>query len=143
MSYYTLEEVEELLKVSARIKADTTPTTSSLTPVQIQQAANGVGPDSFPSIVRQVLSALLPYADVATMWHDCEYQYVQDASKESWQGANLRFYRNCMKRIKDLYGWYDPRRYINYKRAEADYALLGGDISWEAWLAAKKRYIKS
>lgn len=142
MSYYTLDEVDELLKVSARIKADTTPSTSSLSPVQIQQAANGVGPDSFPSIVRQVLSSLLPYADVATMWHDSEYQYVQDASKEAWQGANLRFCRNCLKRIKDLYGWYDPRRYINYKRAEADYALLGGDISWDAWLSAKKRYIK-
>jgi hypothetical protein len=143
MSYYTLDEVDDLLAVSNRIKADLIPTTQGLTPVQIQQAANGVGPDSFPSIVRQVLSVLLPYADVATMWHDSEYQYVQDASKEAWQGANLRFYRNCLKRIKDLYGWYDPRRYINNKRAIADYALLGGDISWEAWLAAKKRYIKS
>ena len=68
-------------------------------------------------------------------WND-----IKDNSKEAWEGANLRFYRNCLLRNKDLYGWYDPRRYINAKRAAADYALLGGDICWNAWLAAKEKY---
>ena len=142
MSYYTLDEIKALLATASRIKAETTVITARLTPEDVQLAANGVGPDSFPSIIRQFLSTLLPYADIATIYHDCEFQYVTDASKAAWEGANLRFYRNCLLRIKDLWGWYDPRRYINQKRAEADYLILGGDICWDAWLSAKKRYLK-
>ena len=142
MAYYTLDEIKALLATAARIKAETTVITARLTPEDIQLASNGVGPDAFPSMVRQFLSTLLPYADIATMYHDCEFQYVTDASKAAWEGANLRFYRNCLLRIKDIWGWYDPRRYINQKRAEADYLILGGDICWDAWLSAKKRYLK-
>lgn len=140
MSYYTINEIVALRDTAARIKAEMPYSISLLTVNDIQLAANGVGPDSFPSIVRETLSVLLPYADIATMIHDCEFQYIKDGSKEAWEGANLRFYRNCILRNKDLYGWYDPRRYINIKRIEADYALLGGDICWDAWLSAKKRY---
>ena len=143
MSYYSTEEVIALRDAAARIKAEMPYIVSMLTIPQLQAAANGVGPDSFPSIVCETLSALLPYADIATMVHDAEFQYVTDASKAAWEGANLRFFHNCLLRIKDLYGWYDPRRYINQKRAEADYALLGGEICWNAWLAAKQRYIKA
>jgi hypothetical protein len=140
MAYYSIDEIKALWDTAVRTKAEMSYYVARLAIADVQLAANGVGPDSFPSIVRQVLSVLLPYADVATMGHDCEFQYVPNASKAAWEGANLRFYRNCLLRIKDLYGWYDPRRYINRKRAAADYALLGGDISWQAWLAAKRRY---
>lgn len=140
MSYYALEEIVALRDIAARIKADMPYQISQLTVNDLQKSSNGVGPDSFPSIVRETLSALLPYADIATMIHDAEFEYIKDGSKEAWQGANLRFYRNCLLRNKDLYGWYDPRRYINIKRIEADYALLGGDICWDAWVTAKKRY---
>ena len=140
MSYYELEEIVALRDIAARIKAEMPYQISQLSVADIQKAANGVGPDSFPSIVRETLSVLLPYADIATMIHDCEFQFIKDNSKEAWEGANLRFYRNCLLRIKDLYGWYDSRRYINAKRAAADYALLGGDICWNAWLAAKEKY---
>jgi len=138
--YYTIQEIDDLLEISSRIQAESPYVVCILGPDKLQKAANGVGPDSFPSIVRRTLSILLPYADVATMIHDAEFEYIKDASKAAWEGANLRFYRNCLKRVKDLYGWYDPRRYINNKRAAADYALLGGDICWDAWLSAKKRY---
>lgn len=138
--YYNLDEIVDLRDTAARIKAEMPYQISLLTVQDIQLASNGVGPDSFPSIVRHFLSVMLPYADVATMIHDCEFQYIKDASKAAWEGANLRFYRNCLLRIKDLFGWYDPRRYINQKRAQADYLILGGDICWDAWLSAKKRY---
>lgn len=142
MAYYDLEEIKSLMATATRIKAEMPIEISRLTPADVQVAANGVGPDSFPSIVRHFLSELLPYADIATVVHDCEFQFIKDASKEAWMGANLRFYRNCLLRIKDLWGWYDPRRYINQKRAQADYLILGGDICWDAWISAKKRYPK-
>lgn len=142
MAYYSLDEIKSLMATATRIKAEMPIEISRLTVADVQLAANGVGPDSFPSIVRRFLSELLPYADVATMIHDCEFQYVKDASKEAWTDANLRFYRNCLLRIKDMWSWYNPRRYINLKRAQADYLILGGDTCWDAWLSAKKRYAK-
>ena len=138
--YYTLNEIIELRDTAARIKAEMPYQISQLTVKDLQKAANGAGPDAFPSIVRHTLSALLPYADVATMIHDSEFTFITDSSKEAWEGANLRFYRNCILRNADLYGWYDPRRWLNVQRIKADYALLGGNICWNAWLAAKKKY---
>jgi len=141
--YYTIEEVTKLWCIADRLNAEMPFEISKLQITDVQKAANGTGPDSFPSIVRETLSFLLPYADVATMIHDCTFQYIKDASKEAWVDANLKFYRNCLLRINDLYGWYDPRRYINRKRAAADYALLDGDICWNAWLTAKAKYGQS
>lgn len=142
MAYYTLSDITNLRDTAEKIGAEMPYYISILTINDIQLAANGVGPDSFPSIIRHILSTLLPYADVATMIHDAEFQFGKDSSEDEWKGANLRFYRNCLKRIKDLYGWYDPRRYINFKRAAADYALIGTDIGLEAWKSAKKKYNK-
>jgi hypothetical protein len=142
MSFYTLPQIHDRRAKMLALGFEFPAIWSTLSDTTVQAAANGVGPDAFPSVVRRLLTGLLPYGDLPADVHDVEFQF-SDGTKASFEAANNRFYHNCRQWIlADRASW-DPRRYIELWRARRDRDILMGDEGWKAWLSAHERYGKA
>lgn len=115
--YYSLENYEIAKKYSA----------SELTKIY-----NGIGPDSFPEWLRDVLDFLHPSFGPVVLIHDVEW-HESDGTRESFNKSNERFARNGIKIAKKEYSWWNPRRYIVINKAKrfAAYCQMFG---WNAWV---------
>ncbi len=100
---------------------------------------NGVGPDSFSDGEREVLTHMVPYGDLPADLHDLRFRN-SDGTIANFLAANQEWYDNCLIWIKAKRKWWDPRRYIEPRRAAADHAILDSKAGWNAWVSAHERY---
>ena len=81
-------------------------------------------------IMRNLLTALSPFAEPAAVIHDVEY-FEGGAERERGM-ADLQFRDNIVITAKKCYRWYHPLRYLAMVRAECFYLLLRlfGKVAW-------------
>lgn len=91
---------------------------------------NGVGPDRWPPIIRDVLSWALEDVLEAVLTHDMDY--YQGGDEKAFHEANEVLGDNVRTLAKKKYGWWRPRRYllkkISYKLTE-----WTDKYGWEGW----------
>lgn len=78
---------------------------------QLAMLYNGIGPESFPDWLVDVLDSANPSLAAPCFIHDVEWA-ESDGKYESFTASNDRLRRNGKKVAKSLYAWYNPRRYI-------------------------------
>lgn len=97
---------------------------------EIGRIYNGIGPDSFPDWLRDVVTESAGIFEPAAVIHDVEYDI--GGTWQDFTEANERFRRNCYKLVKAEYPWWSPLRYawLNKARRWANYCQLFG---WEGF----------
>ena len=91
---------------------------------------NGIGPDRFPKILRDALSALHPTLLPCALIHDVQYHI--GGNYEDFTIANKMFGDNGKKMAYYRYGWYDPRRYLVANKARV-FAELCQTFGWQGY----------
>lgn len=127
---YTLDEMAELcfeveqFKLSGRSRLD------RYTYAELCRLCNGIGAEWMPKIMRNLLTALSPFAEPAAVIHDVEY-FEGGAERERGM-ADLQFRDNIVITAKKCYRWCHPLRYLAMVRAECFYLLLRlfGKVAW-------------
>lgn len=91
---------------------------------------NGIGPDRFPKVLRDALSALHPTLLPCALIHDVQYHI--GGNYEDFTVANKMFGENGKKMAYYRYGWYDPRRYLVAHKARV-FADLCQFLGWDGY----------
>ena len=92
---------------------------------------NGIGPDSFPSWLRCVITKLHPSLAPVALIHDCEW-HESDRTYDSFTESNERFKRNGAIIAKGMYSFFNPRRYI-VKNQAYRFGCYCEHLGWHAW----------
>ena len=106
-----VKEVRKLLVLAEEYKLEGREIMSKYKPKQLAKIYNGIGPDSFPEWLREVITDLHPSLAVVAFIHDVEW-YESDGSKEKFTESNERFRRNGFKVAKAEYAWWNIIRYF-------------------------------
>lgn len=96
----------------------------------LSEIYNGIGPDRFPKILRDALSALHPTLLPCALIHDVQYHI--GGSYEEFTLANKMFGENGKKMAYYRYAWYDPRRYLVAHKARV-FADLCQFRGWDGY----------
>lgn len=120
----------ELVQKAQRMNLEGVGILNRFSLAQIQKIYNGIGPDSFPDWLREVVTESAGIFEPAAVIHDVEYDI--GGTWQDFTEANERFKRNCYVLVKDEYGWWNPMRYVwlNKARRWANYCQLFG---WEGF----------
>ena len=102
-------------------------------PDAVMRDCNGVGADWMPDSLTVLCTKMVPVMEVPAAIHDRRYVVGTDRL-----AADTEFLGNVMRMVELTYAWYDPRRYINRKRAERYYTYLRA-FGGRAWEEAKKK----
>ena len=97
---------------------------------ELSEIYNGIGPDRFPKVLRDALSALHPTLLPCALIHDVQYHI--GGTYEDFTIANRMFAGNGKKMAHYRYGWYDPRRYLVANKARV-FAELCQKFGWQGY----------
>ena len=124
------EQLKELILTARRLKLEHVEILDKYSITEISRIYNGIGPDRFPDVIRELLDKLHPTLLPVALIHDIEYH--EGGTKEEFTASNSRFYTNGKTAAFDAYGWYDPRRYLVWNKARqfANICELFGYIGW-------------
>lgn len=100
---------------------------------ELSRIYNGIGPDRFPKILRDALSALHPTLLPCALIHDVQYHI--GGSYEDFTVANKMFGENGKKMAYYRYAWYDPRRYLVAHKAR----VFAGLCQFRGWDGYNKK----
>lgn len=139
MSYYTPSEIRKRRALQIGLGFSFPNGYDLLTDAEIASAANGVGPDAAPGGIRKILTALLPYGDLAADIHDVEFQ-MSNGTRKDFLAANERFRHNCRQWVVRTRSAMSPLRYLELFRLRRDFEILNGPAGWAAWKSAAERY---
>jgi len=129
-----INEVKRLLKLAEKYGLEGRGILSKYTPAALAKIYNGIGPDSFPEWLRDVISSLHPSLAVVAFIHDIEW-HESDGLKEKFAESNARFKTNGYRVAKAEYGWYNPLRYIVMNQARR-FGNLCQLFGWDAWASS-------
>lgn len=103
-----------------------------LEPDYIIHACNGIGPESWPVWLRDIVSLRYKAFSVPAMIHDLRWQIERDHFSwdevfsrhvPAFNESNSEFKRNCL-RVAKSYAWWNPLRYLRRKQSQALYECL-------------------
>ena len=103
-------KIEELMKLCKDAELEGYGILELFSVDALSEIYNGIGPDRFPQILREALSALHPTLLPCALIHDVQYHI--GGNYEDFTIANKMFGENGKKMAYFRYGWYDPRRYL-------------------------------
>lgn len=103
-------KIEELMKLCKDAELEGYGILELYSVKDLAEIYNGIGPDRFPKILREALSALHPTLLPCALIHDVQYHI--GGSYEDFTIANKMFGDNGKKMAYYRYCWYDPRRYL-------------------------------
>ena len=86
---------------------------------ELQKICNGIGPEWMPDCYRKVADWVWKYLTATAFLHDAEYE-----AQIGFHKANSHFFTNGILEVKANFKWYNPRRYIGYRRVRQFYWLL-------------------
>jgi hypothetical protein len=133
-------KVLDLLDRIHRCGMEVFPCFHGLSLAQHQRAYNGVGPEKFGDVVREVTTAFFWRWEADALIHDDEYTYANDGTREGWRKSNERFWRNGLRGIReDIPWWRFLTRHRLYTWNQALFLALCTETSWQAWLAAYEK----
>ena len=123
-------KIEELTELCEAAELEGREILAKYTPEALAEIYNGIGPDRFPKILRDALSALHPTLLPCALIHDVQYHI--GGTYEDFTVANKMFGENGRKMAYWRYGWYDPRRYLVANKARV-FAELCQAFGWEGY----------
>lgn len=107
----------------------------------IRKVCNGIGAAWMAERLRKVLDKLHPAFVLPSLIHDLQY-YYWDGMDSTFEAYNKEFAENGKKVARDLYAWYDPRRYLAYNTA-ARYKAVLDRYGHAAAVAAREERLKA
>lgn len=114
-SMVRLEETEHAVSVLRRkceeMQLENASVLDSYTDAQLARIYNGIGPDSFPDWIVDILDHTAPELAPSCMIHDVEW-LESDGTKPSFKASNDRLRRNGKKTANYMYGFWNIKRYI-------------------------------
>ncbi len=113
--------VSVLRKMCIDMKLENASVLDKYTDAQLAKMYNGIGPDSFPDWLVEVLDNAAPELAPTCMIHDVEW-LESDGTKASFKASNDRLRRNGKITAKYMYGFWNIKRYI---------------VKWDARVMAK------
>jgi len=126
-----LKEISELKRRADEFRLENREIIGKYTLSELCSIYNGIGPDSFPEWLRDVISSLHPSLAVVAFIHDIEW-HESDGSEEKFAESNNRFKTNGYRLAKAGYGWWNPLRYIVMNQARR-FGNLCQLFGWSAW----------
>lgn len=124
------KEIEELRYLAYAANLDNKGILEKYSLEELEQIYNGIGPDRFPSIIRDALNVLHPTLLPAVLIHDVEY--YEGGSREEYKASNARLGANGCKLAKFNYTWYNPYRYWVMHDANK-FAKICDRFGWSGW----------
>lgn len=108
-----------------------------------QRAAqsNGIGPEKWPKVLRELVTAALHDFKQAAEIHDWEFGPTEnDGTRWKWHQANKRFHRNCKTEARNKIAWWRllARRAAS-RVADGLYLAVESESGWEAYHEAYQR----
>lgn len=135
MSFYTIKDIERFEREIVR-RGISVPENWYAIPLQRKlEVANGIGPSAWSRVARKMSTALQPHAVLGAYVHDVEYCHPVK-TKEIFDAANQRFYRNIKLVITQDIAWYRPTRCPLYGICFAEFLAVsrGG---WDAFVTGE------
>ena len=126
-----LKELKQLRNLAESLQLENCQILRKYNMQELCSIYNGIGPDAFPSWLRDAISALHPTLAVVALIHDVEW-HESDQSQEKFDESNARFKQNGYIVAKAEYAWYDPRRYIVMNQARR-FGNICQKFGWKAW----------
>jgi len=132
---YDLDELVKVCLLAQNAKLDGVNILDKYKLSEIQDMANGIGSQSMPKWLRELVSVINPALEPVALIHDIEWSQ-DEKSKENFKETNQRFRKNGYIMAKHNYGWYDPRRYRVMMQATR-FAKICQLFGWKAYLSGK------
>ncbi len=126
MGTYTEKRIRELLIKITDTDLEGRGVLQQFSAAEIAEIYNGIGPDRFPTWLRELITDTAGIFEPAAVIHDV--RYLIGGMKADFTAANNEFYRNCCILVKQKYGWWRPMRYalLNKARRWANYCEFFG-----------------
>ena len=125
-----MTEIKDLMKLCKEADLEGYGVLELFNEEALAEIYNGIGPDRFPKILRDALSALHPSLLPCALIHDVQYHIGGDY--EDFTFANKMFGENGKRMAYYRYGWYDPRRYLVAHKARV-FAELCQSFGWKGF----------
>ena len=135
----TLEDVHNLRIACERYQLEGRQIIDCHSDEELLHIFNGIGSESFPLWMKELLDSLHPSLVCPSMIHDVEWEH-SDGTEEGFRESNDRFRRNGIKIASIEFKWYDPRRYVVMFDA-IKFAALCQMFGWTIW--ARERIKKA
>ena len=123
-----------MLNLCRHYKLSGTDLAEGFTAAQLAAMFNGIGPESWPQVLRDALDNLAADLLPTAFIHDIRFA-TGDGTREDFERANKELRENGEKIAAAKYVWYDPRRYITRRRART-FANLCQCFGWGAYQQA-------
>ncbi|MDD4817285.1 MAG: hypothetical protein PHI85_04880 [Victivallaceae bacterium] len=127
----TIKEISALRSEALRLQLEGAGVLMKYSVSDLRYIYNGIGPDSFPVWLRDIVSALHPSLAVVAFIHDVEW-HETDYQSATFAASNDRFKRNGYRVAAARFRWYDPRRWIVMNQARR-FGNLCQTFGWSAW----------
>lgn len=134
----SIETINKLLHAAHIANLDGTDDAVAFGITRLQEAYNGIGPESLPQELRDKVTKYLALFAPAALIHDFRYDQ-SDGSLLMWKLANYEFFVNSFLLARERYAWYNPRRYLAQEGAYLLFLAVSSDGGWQAWNEAKAK----
>ena len=103
------------------------------TEAELALSYNGIGPESFPGWLRNLLDRLHPSLAPVAFIHDVEWS-DSDGTREGFAASNARFKANGYRIARRTFPWWSIRRWLVMNDARR-FGNLCQAFGWAAWRA--------
>lgn len=119
----TREKYEEYQRIAKELNFEMNDLSD--TPYEVAvQCCNGIGPEWFPPILRDIIDALHPSLIIDSLNHDINWSKKHKKSAEYFLASNKAFEVNGIKVAKWRYCCINPLRYWVIHKAKQSHRLL-------------------
>lgn len=108
---------------------------------ELQEIANGIGPDKWPALEHQLADDTLATFLVDSVGHDIRYEFG-DGTEFDWHSANQQFLENCHRTADHLHhGGFieDAERVCLHEVASLLFDAVETPTGWQSYRAAHAR----
>jgi hypothetical protein len=129
---YSIEHVRGLKDLAIKYELANCEILSKYSDEELANIYNGLGSDSFPKLIREILTGTNKELEPVALIHDVEWNDA-DGKWESFTASNDRFKANGKKIAKKKFSFFNPNRYYVILKAET-FGNLCQQYGWKAWI---------
>lgn len=134
-----IENIARLRGLCVRYELSGSEILGEYTDEQLAELYNGIGPDWFPSKLRDAIDNLCSSLQPMALIHDVRW-CRSDGTRRSFYGTNEELRENGYAIAENLYKWWDIRRYWLKHQAKV-FGDLCDSFGWGAYKVAYERYV--
>lgn len=129
---YSIEHVKGLRDLAIKYELENCEILSKYSDEQLAKIYNGLGSDSFPKLIREILTGTNKDLEPVALLHDVEW-HEADGTWEGFTASNGRFKSNGKKLAKKKFSFLNPNRYYTIVKSET-FGNLCQKYGWKAWI---------